>query len=137
MGILGQSTTNLITNLLTGYLGDASIGAGVSITYKMSGVTVTNWSPTTQLIPDMYTNFSGVSAFKGSYTFEEIERSGGRIEAGFVKFIIMNNQVTGILSVDDMIYHSATSDQSATTYQVKYFINDPLHICYFIAGEAI
>ena len=135
--ILDQSTTNLVKNLITGYLGDTSIGAGVSITYKMTGVSVINWSPTTQLIPDMYTNFSGVSAFKGSYNFEEIERSGGRIEAGFVKFILMNNQVTGVLSVDDMIYQSATSDQSATTYQVKYFTNDPLHICYFIAGRAI
>uniref|UniRef100_A0A6M3IEP7 Uncharacterized protein n=1 Tax=viral metagenome TaxID=1070528 RepID=A0A6M3IEP7_9ZZZZ len=137
MGLLDQSTTNLITKLISGYLGDTSIGAGVSITYKMTGTTVALWSPTTQLIPDMYTNFSGVSVFKGSYNFEEIERSGGRIEAGFVKFILMNNQVTGILSTDDMIYQAGTSDQSATTYQVKYFTNDPLHICYFIAGEAI
>ena len=137
MGILDQSTINLVKNLIKGYLGDTSIGAGVSITYKMTGVTVINWSPTTQLIPDMYTNFSGVSAFKGSYNFEEIEMSGGKIELGFVKFILMNNQITGVLSVDDMIYQSATSDQSATTYQVKYFTNDPLHICYFIAGEAI
>ena len=137
MGILDQSTTNLVKNLIGGYLGDTSIGAGVSITYKMTGTTVALWSPTTQLIPNMYTNFSGVSAFKGSYNFEEIERSGGLISVGSVKFIIMNNQVTGILSVDDMIYQAGTSDQSATTYQVKYFTNDPLHICYFIAGEAI
>ena len=135
--ILDQSTIKLVTGLIKGYLGDTSIGAGVSITYKMTGSTVTLWSPTTQLIPDMYTNYSGVSAFKGSYNFEEIEMSGGRISVGSVKFIVMNNQITGVLSVDDMIYQAGTSDQSATTYQVKYFTNDPLHICYFIAGEAI
>ena len=137
MGLIGTDTINLVTRLLTNYLGDTSIGAGVSITYKMSGSTVSTWSPTSQLIPAMYTEYSGVSAFKGSYRFDEVERSGGLIETNDVKFIVMNNQVTGALTVDDMIYHSATSDQSATTYQVKYFTNDPLHICYFIAGRAI
>ena len=137
MSVLGQGTINLVTSLISNYLGDTSIGAGVSITYKMTGTTVSTWSPTTQLIPDMYTNFSGVSAFKGSYGLDEIESSGGLLEVGDTKFIVMNNQVTGVLSVDDMIYHSATSDQSATTYQVKYLQNDPLRICYFIAGRAI
>jgi len=137
MSVLGQSTINLVTRLISNYLGDTSIGAGVSITYKMTGTTVSTWSPTTQLIPDMYTNFSGVSAFKGSYSLDEIKSSGGLLEVGDTKFIVMNNQVTGVLSIDDMIYHSGTSDQSATTYQVKYLQNDPLHICYFIAGRAI
>jgi hypothetical protein len=70
-------------------------------------------------------------------TLDEIEKSGGLLQINDVKFIVMNNQVTGILSVDDMIYHSATSDQDATTYQIKYLSNDPLHICYFIGGRAI
>lgn len=137
MGLIGSDTITFVTNLISSYLGDTSIGAGVSITYKMSGTTVSSWSPTSQLIPDMYTCYSGVSAFKGSYTLDEIEKSGGLLETGDTKFIIMNNQVTGVLSIDDMIYHSGTSYQSATTYQVKYLANDPLHICYFIAGRAI
>ena len=39
----------------------------------MTGTTVSEWSPTTGLIPDMYTCFSGVSAFKGSYELKEID----------------------------------------------------------------
>jgi len=102
-----------------------------SIIYKQSGSTVSTWDPTIGSIPDMYTS-SSVSSFKGSYTVEEINNSGGELEYGDVKFIIMVSDVSGVLSVDDMVVEGGTSLQSATTHQIKYITRDPLDICYFI-----
>jgi len=134
--ILSSGDLSNIKSILGIYIGDVSLG-GVSITYKMTGTTVSTWSPTTGLIPEMYTSFSGVSAFKGGYDLKEVEESGGRIEIGDIKFIVLVSNVTGILSVDDKIYEAQTSYQSATTYEVKYFTRDPNSICYFIAGRAV
>ena len=69
-----------------------------SIIYKQSGSTVSTWDPTIGSIPDMYTS-SSVSSFKGSYTVEEINNSGGELEYGDVKFIIMVSDVSGLLKV--------------------------------------
>jgi len=134
--ILSQGTLNSIKAIVGTYIGDPSIG-GVSITYKMTGTTVSTWSPTAAIIPEMWTTFSGVSAFKGSYDLREVEEAGGRIEVGDCKFIFLTTEVSGTLSVDDVIYESATTWQSATTYQVKYFTKDPDSICYFTAGRAV
>jgi hypothetical protein len=109
---------------------------GTSIVYKQSGSTVSDWDPTAGTIPAMWTT-SSVSAFKGSYTLDEVSESGGLIEYSDVKFILMLSDVSGVLSTDDMIVESASATQSATTYQVKNIIRDPLAVCYFCQAKAI
>jgi len=134
--LLSQADLSNIKSIIGTYVGDLSLG-GVSIMYKMTGTTVSTWSPTTALIPDMYTAFSGVSAFRGSYDLREVEELGGLVEIGDCKMIFLVSGITGTPSVDDQIYEAGTSYQSATTYQVKYFTKDPNSICYFMAVRAI
>ncbi len=107
-----------------------------TITYKLSGSTVSDWDPTNGVIPDMYTT-SSVSAFKGSYNLKDMEAGQGLIELGDTKFIIMTSDVSGVLSVDDMIVESASSVQSATTYQIKGTKFDPYALVYFLQSRAI
>ncbi len=107
-----------------------------TITYKLSGSTVSDWDPTDGIIPDMYTA-SSVSAFKGSYNLKDMEAAQGLIELGDVKFIIMLSDVSGVLSVDDMIVESASNVQSATTYQIKGTKFDPYELVYFLQSRAI
>ncbi len=102
-----------------------------TITYRQTGTTVSTWDPTSGVIPAMYTE-STVSAFKGSYSLEEIEQSGGLLEFRDVKFIIMGDDVSGILTIDDMVRETTSEQQSATTYQIKAINRDPLNIAYFV-----
>ena len=128
--ILSQSTINTITSVARNIIGDDNIAT--TVVYRQTGTTVSTWDPTTGTIPDMYTE-SAVSAFKGSYSVDEIEESGGLIEYEDVKFIIMRDDVSGILTVDDMIREPARSDfQSSTTYSIKAVSRDPLDIAYFV-----
>ena len=115
-------------------IGDSSINTTIS--YRLAGTTVTNWSPTMQTIPDMFLT-SSVSAFKGSYTLDEVEQSGGLIEYGDIKFIFMSSDVSGTLSTSDIIAESSTTFQSATTYMVKAISKDPLDMVYFITGRTV
>ena len=128
MALLSQADINAIVRDIATIIGDDSIST--SILYKQTGSTISTWDPTDGIIPDMWT-VSSVSSFKGSYTLQEIDQSGGDIEVGDVKFIITVSSVSGILSIDDLIVAQATSFQSATTYQVKDIVRDPLNICYF------
>lgn len=106
------------------------------ITFMLAGAT-SGWSPTSQLIPSaMYTE-SSVSAFRGSYTLREVEESGGLIEFGDVKFIMMNDDVSGVLATVDKIKESGTTWQSGTTYEVRNIMRDPLNIAYFIQCRAV
>lgn len=132
--ILPQSEINLIIAEVTKIIEDDNIST--DIFYHLSGSTVAQWSPTTQLIPDMY-SVSGVSAFKGSFKPREIDESGGLIELTDVKFIIMSSEVSGVLSTDDRIFEEASIYQSATTYEIRDINRDPLSICYFIQARAI
>jgi len=135
MTILSTALINTIKSLInTNAVSDDNIS--VNVTFQLSGTTVSTWSPTTQLIPEMYAS-SGVSAFKGSYNLEEIEESGGLIEFGDVKFIIMVDDVSGILSTTDRVIESATTWALATTYELKQITKDPLNICYFLTGRAV
>jgi len=133
MSILSDSDISSIITHIAEIVGDDSIGTTIMI--KQSGDTVSDWSPTSQLIPDMWTE-SSVSAFKGSYTLKEVKESGGLIQYGDVKFVLTTSSTTGILSTDDMIYLSGSSFQSATTFQVVDIVRDPLSIAYFIQGRA-
>jgi len=142
--ILSASDISDIVGEITSLIGDDTFST--TINYQLTGTTVSTWSPTTALIPNMYT-VSSVSAFKTSLTLEEIEEYNSRfrvqkganvqLEVGDLKFIIMTSSVTGILSVDDMIYESSSTWQSATTYQIKMIKRDPLEICYFIGARMI
>ena len=128
--VLPQSLLNSITSQIRAIIGDDTIAT--TITYRQTGTTVSDWDPTTGTIPDMYTE-SSVSAFKGAYSIDDIEAGGGLIEYEDVKFIIMRNDVSGILTVDDMIREPASDYfQSSTTYQIKTVSRDPLDIAYFI-----
>jgi len=108
------------------------------ITYRLAGVTAeTSYDPTTQAIPSMFST-SSVSAFKGTYSLDEAAQSGGLIEYGDVKFIVMRSHVTGILGTIDQVFESGSSVQSGTTYQVVGSLSyDPLKICYFIHCRAV
>jgi len=132
VSILTQSEIDSIRLDIQDIIGDDVIST--TITYKMSGATVSTWNPTTGIIPDMYT-ISSVASFKGSYLLDEIDKSGGLIEMGDVKFILDTSSVSGTLSVDDMIVESNSIYQSATTYQIKSINRDPLNICYFLQGR--
>ena len=130
MAILSSADIASLTSDIREVIGDDVIAT--TITYRQTGTTVSTWDPTTGVIPDMYTE-SSVSAFKGSYSIDDIEQSGGLIEYEDVKFIIMRDDVSGILSVDDLIREPDDSDyQSSTTYSIKGVSRDPLDIAYFI-----
>ena len=129
MTILSAAEIASITSDIQDIIGDDVLST--TITYMQTGTTVSSWDPTSGVIPAMYTE-SSVSAFKGSYSLDEIEKSGGLIEFENVKFIIMTNDIDGVLSVDDMIRESASIWQSAVTYQIKAINKDPLNICYFL-----
>jgi len=134
MSILSDSDISSIISVIAEIVGDDSIGTTIMI--KQSGDTVSDWSPTSQLIPDMWTE-SSVSAFKGSYTLKEVKESGGLISYGDCKFIILQSATTGILSTDDMIYVSGSSVQSATTYQIVDIVRDPLALVYFAQARNV
>lgn len=134
MAILSQTEINQIINDVREVVEDIQLSTTIS--YKKSGSTVSTWNPTTGTIPDMYST-SSVSAFKGAYRPEEVEKSGGLIEMTDVKFVIMRSDVSGVLSIDDMICEAGSNYQSATTYQIKYINRDPLAIIYAIQARAI
>jgi len=133
MSILTQAEITQIKSDIYEIIGDDVIST--DIVYRQTGTTVSAWSATSQLIPAMWTE-SSVSAFKGSYTLQEIGESGGLIEYGDVKFIIMTSAVTGILSVDDEVRESSSLYQSSTTYEIANIVRDPLDICFFLQGRA-
>ena len=134
-----------IHSIVHGILKDTSLGSK-TFTFRMTGVTVSAFDPTTQIIPAMYAE-SSVSAFKGSYSLEEVRDSEGGamgegksnalLEYGDVKLIVNVSSVTGVLSVDDQVYESGTSYQSGTTYEIKSIGKDPLSIAYFLQCRAI
>jgi hypothetical protein len=134
MSILTDSDISSIISVIAEIVGDDVIGTTIII--KQSGDTVSAWSPTSQLIPAMWTE-SSVSAFKGSYTLKEIKESGGMIQFGDCKFIFTVSATTGILSTDDMIYVASSSRQLGTTYQVVDIVRDPLNIAFFIQGRNV
>lgn len=115
-------------------INDESIGS-ITISYRMTGTTVSSYSPTTAIIPDLWTP-SSVSGWKGSYSLDEVQKSS-LLEMGDVKFIVMLSSVTGVLSVDDRIFESGSSYQSATTYEIKTIGKDPLNIAYFLQCRSI
>jgi len=129
MAILSQADVNDLKSDIREVVADDTFST--TITYRQTGTTVSTWSPTVGTIPDMYTE-STVSAFKGSYSLDEIQESGGLIQHHDVKFILMTDDVSGILSVDDMVREPESLQQSSTTYQIKSVSKDPLSICYFV-----
>ncbi len=131
MAIFSDAELASLVEEVTEIIGDESIST--TIIYKLaSGTTALTWSPTTQIIPEMYTN-SSVSAFRGSFTTNEIDESGGLIEKGDTKFILMTSSaVTGVLGPDDFITEESSDYQSATTYVVLDVKRDPLDISFFI-----
>ena len=134
MSILSVADLANITSDIRIIVGDSSIST--TITFQLSGST-SAWSPTSQLIPSVMYTESSVSAFRGSYTLQEVEQSNGMIEYGDVKFIMMNDDVSGVLNTIDKIYESGTTWQSATTYEMKGIVRDPLSIAYFMQARTI
>ena len=129
MAIISQQELSDIREDIREVVADDTIAT--TITYRVTGSTVSDWDPTTGIIPAMYTE-STVSAFKGGFSLDDIEQGGGLIEYEDVKFIIMTDDVSGVLSVDDMIREPQSLEQSSTTYQIKTVSRDPLDICYFV-----
>ena len=142
MAILSAKEISSIVSDIRTIIADDVIST--SIIYKQSGSTVDSWSPTSQLIPAMWTE-SSVSAFKGSYSLDEISESTNRgtnknntlIEYGDTKFIFLVSDIQGILTTDDMICESGSTFQSTTTYQIVSINRDPLAIAYFLQSRAI
>ncbi len=134
MVVLSDSALLSIRNTVKKYIGDSSISTTIS--YNLTGSTVSSWNPTTQTIPAIYAT-SSVSAFKASYTLKDVEESGGVIEQGDVKMIIEKSSVSGILSVDDLVWEASTDTQSGTTYIIKNNKKDPINMAYFLRCRAI
>jgi hypothetical protein len=127
--LLSNAELNSIINDVRTIITDDTIGTSISY-YKFSGVSAADYIPNIGNLPAMY-SISSVSAFKGGYKPDEIFKSGGSIEVTDIKFIIMRDDVSGILSVDDKIVELGSNYQSRTTYEVKAISRDPLAICYF------
>uniref|UniRef100_A0A6M3LB46 Tail protein n=1 Tax=viral metagenome TaxID=1070528 RepID=A0A6M3LB46_9ZZZZ len=134
MSILSDAELSLIASEIRSVIGDDSVGT--TINFYLSGTTVNSWSPTSQLMPAMYSS-SGVSAFRGSYSVYEVAESGGMIEYGDVKFIMMADDVSGVLTTIDKVWESGTTWQSATTYTIRNIVRDPLNICYFMQARMV
>jgi len=134
--ILSASELTQIISDIRSIIGDDTIGTTIYYHKFVSATALASWSPTTGLLPSMY-DISSVSAFKGSYAVQEIYQSGGMIQQGDVKFIIMRDDVSGVLSVDDRIVEVAKNYQSATTYEIRNINRDPLAICNFIQVRAL
>ena len=117
-------------------ISDDTIGTSIYYHKFVPATALASWSPTTGLLPSMY-DISSVSAFKGSFAIQEIMQSGGMIQQGDVKFIIMRDDVSGVLSVDDRIVEIGSNYQSATTYEIRNINRDPLAICQFIQVRAM
>lgn len=137
--MLDSQEVSAITKNIRNILGNAQIAT--TIIYKQTGTTIATWDAKVGTLPDFYQE-SSVSAFKGSYQLYETENSGGLIEYGDVKFICMADDTTAgqaisNFSVDDRIVESATSYQSATTYEVLNVGIDPLRICYYIHARSV
>lgn len=135
MSILSQADIDSIIADIGTIISDDVLST--DIIYKQSGTTVSTFSATDGIIPPAMWTTSSVSAFKGSYTIDEVSESGGLIQYGDVKFILTVSDVSGIISVDDMIVEQASDVQSATTYMVKNVVRDPLKICYFFQVRAV
>ena len=134
MSILSSAEIAQIRSTVANIIGDGSIST--SITYYLSGTTAEeHFDPQDQEIFDLYSQ-SSVSAFKGGYSTDEVAESGGLIQYGDVKFIITTSSVSGVLSGIDWIAERASTEQSATTYNVIQIVRDPLSIAYFIQCRA-
>lgn len=121
MAILDTSALNNIKNLVSSILQDSSIG-GVTIKYRQyTGVGYYN--PEDQVMPTHFTDWSGVSAFKGTVSAEEIDTDAG-IEIGDVKFVVRQSSVSNAISASDVIVYSGAS------YNVKLRKADPLGVVY-------
>lgn len=127
--ILSTAELNSIISDVRTIISDDTIGTSISY-YKFSGTSAADYVPNIGNLPSMY-SVSSVSAFKGGYKPDEINQSGGLLQANDVKFIIMRDDVSGVLSVDDKIVELGSNCQSRTTYEVKSINRDPLAICYF------
>lgn len=135
MAILSTTELNSIISDIRTIIEDDTIST--SITYHLSGSTVADWDPTDGVIPAMYAA-SAVSSFKSSYSLEEVELSGGEIQLGDLKFILMLSAVSGILSTEDRIVEASQDGyQSATTYELVAITRDPLDIAYFLQCRTI
>lgn len=133
MALLSASDITAITANIREIVRDDSVAT--SVIFHLSGITVSDWSPTSQLIPSMY-SLSSVSCFKGSYTLDEVDKSNGMIQFGDVRLIFMASDVSGIWSTIDKISEVSSILQSATTYEIRTVSRDPLGICYFCHARA-
>lgn len=136
--ILPTSEINNIIRAIDPIIHDDNISTAVKYRRFNSVSAVAGYSPTTAILPLSYTEFD-ILCFKGSYTLDEVDKSGGLIEMGDVRMIISNRDVTGILSVDDEVYenNSGSTIQSSTTYQVKNTKKDPLKLYTFVQCRSV
>jgi len=141
MPIITQTEIAAITKDIRTILSDDVIST--DIVYRQTGATVSTYIPSGGTIPAMWTE-SSVSAFKTTYALNQMditryegENFSSDIQVGDIKFIIMADDVSGVLSIDDMIREPANNFQSSTTYQVKSVERDPLSLCYFLQARAI
>ena len=84
------------------------------------------YNPQDQMYGNPYTDWSGVSAIKGLVTQKEFDKVGGGIEIGDTKFVIMQSDVSGTLSVSDRVV------ESGATYEIRKLNVDPLDLVYLI-----
>ena len=84
------------------------------------------YDPTYQEYENLRTDWSGVSAIKGVVTRNETSPEEGGVEVGDTKFVIMQSDVSNVLSVSDLVV------ESGNTYNVKRVFKDPLDVVYVI-----
>lgn len=133
--IISSGELNQIRSTVRDVINDDTLCTSIDY-YKHSGTSASDYVPHIGILPYMYST-SSVSAFKGGYKLDEVNISNGFIEKTDVKFIIMRDDVSGILSVDDMIVEFESNYQSRTTYEVKAVNKDPLSICYFLQARIL
>lgn len=126
MAILSSAALANIKGVVGTILQDSSLSSttdGNIIKYRQFSGVSGHYNPEDQNIPSRFTDWSGVSAFKGTVSAEEIDSDSG-IEIGDIKFVVAQSSVSNAVSTSDIIVHSGSS------YNVKLRKSDPIGIVY-------
>lgn len=126
MALLSAHDLEVIKKDVSDIVKDTSINTTIKYRQLTSGVTITN--VTTQTFANPFTNWSGVSAIKGTVTKNDLNL-GNDVQVGQAKFVIMQSSVSNALSISDVLV------ESGSTYIITKITYDPLGIVYQLYCE--
>ena len=120
---------NALVDVLHNLVDDSSINT--IVTYRQHKASSSTPNPEDQTIGDtLYTNFANLGVLKTYFTEFEKFMSGGDVEIGDVRFIVLKNDVSNSPGTEDRVVE--TKNQSGVTYAVVKWDVDPLDIAYVL-----